>query len=104
MKSTIITSLLLAFGLLTLRAEAGKDKPTPEMVYGKIQYVTSFPDVKVRVVKAFGDLRVKEVKTIANSAGEWEIVESFPDFKVEIVTAFEDFTIEYVDAFPGPKK
>ncbi len=104
MKSTIITSLLLAFGLLTVRAEAAKEKPTPEMVYGKIQYVTSFPDVKVRVVQSFGDLRVKEVTSNAKSAGEWEIVESLPDFKVEIVTAFEDFTIEYVDAFPGPKR
>lgn len=104
MKSIFIISLLLAFGLLTHPAEARKEKPTPEMVSGKIQYVTSFPDVKVRVVKSFGDLRVKEVKSNARSAGEWEIVESFPDFKVEIVTAFEDFTIEYVDAFPGPKK
>ena len=104
MKSMVIISLFLAFALLTQDAEARKEKPTPETVFGKIQYVTSFPDVKVRVVKAFGDLRVKEVKAIANSAGEWEIVESFPDFKVEIVTAFEDFTIEYVDAFPGPKK
>jgi len=82
-------------------ARASRGKPDPKAVYGRIQYVTAFPDVKVKVVRSFADLRVQVVKAFANSPGEWEIVDSFPDFKVEVVESFEDFTIEYVNAFPG---
>jgi len=82
-------------------ARAGREKPGPGVVYGRIQYVTAFPDVKVKVVRSFADLRVQVVKAFADSPGEWEVVDSFPDFKVEVVESFEDFTIEYVNAFPG---
>ncbi len=95
---------LLTLCLLAPVSSAKDAKPGPAQVYGKIKYVTAFPDVKVRVVESFGDLKVQVVKAFADSPGEWEIVDNFEDFKVEIVTAFEDFTIEYVDAFPGPAK
>ena len=70
-------------------------------LYGKIQYVDSFPDVTVKIVDAFADLKVKEVDSFPDEPGEWEIVDSFPDLKVKIVDAFPDYTIEYVDSFPG---
>ena len=71
------------------------------MLYGKIQYVDSFPDVKVKVVTSFEDIAVKEVTSFPDKPGEWEIVNSFPDIKVQIVDSFEDYTIKYVDSFPG---
>lgn len=70
-------------------------------LYGKIEYVTSFPDVKVRVVTALPDLRVKTVSSLATSCGEWREVSSLPDLRVKLVDSFEDLEIEYVTSFPG---
>ena len=70
-------------------------------LYGKIQVVDSFPDVKVQIVGSFPQLRVKKVDAFANSCGEWKMVTSFPDTKIQIVSSFPDVRIQYVDAFPG---
>lgn len=76
---------------------------TPEKckLFGKIQFVDSFPDVKVQVVESFPDIRVQKVSSFADSAGEWEVVEHFPDFKVQVVESFPDYKVQYVDSFPG---
>ena len=68
---------------------------------GRVQFVTSFPDVKVEVVSAFPDLKVQKVTSFPDSCGKWQIVDSSPDLKVQIVTAFPDVKVEYVTAFPG---
>ncbi len=68
-------------------------------LWGKIQYVTSFPDVKVRET-TFPDLRVQEVTAFPDRCGKWQIVTAFPDLKVQKVTAFEDFQIQH-SSFPG---
>lgn len=70
-------------------------------LYGKVQVVKAFPDIKVQVVKAFPDLKVKEVKAFPDQCGKWQIVTAFPDVKVQFVDAFPDVKIQYVDAFPG---
>ena len=70
----------------------GKDIPGKCELYGRIQFVKAFPDVKVQVVKAFPDIRVQRVKAFPDKPGKWQIVDSFPDWKVQIV-----------DAFPGCK-
>lgn len=70
-------------------------------LYGKIQYVTSFPDVKVQVVTSFPDIKVQLVSSFPDSAGKWQIVDSFPDYKVQLVDSFPDFKIQYVTSFPG---
>lgn len=70
-------------------------------LYGKIQYVTSFPDVKVQVVTSFPDIKVQLMSSFADGPGEWQIVNSFPDYKVQIVDSFPDYKIEYVTSFPG---
>jgi len=70
-------------------------------LYGKIQYVTSFPDVKVQVVTSFPDIKVQIVSSFADGPGEWEIVNSFPDYKVQVVDSFPDYKIQYVTSFPG---
>ncbi|XDD50716.1 hypothetical protein AB3N59_02630 [Leptospira sp. WS92.C1] len=71
-------------------------------LFGKIQIVTSFPDVKVQEVTSFPDLKVQKVSSFADSCGKWEIVNSFPDTKVQFVTSFPDIKIQYVTSFPGP--
>lgn len=76
-------------------------KSTIEKVYGKIQFVDSFPDYKVQVVTSFPDLKVQRVDSFPDAPGKWQIVDSFPDFKIQIVDSFPDFKIQYVDAFPG---
>jgi uncharacterized protein YlzI (FlbEa/FlbD family) len=70
-------------------------------LYGKIQVVTAFPDVKVQVVNAFPDLKVEKVNAFPDKCGKWQMVTAFPDTKVQFVTAFPDVKIQYVTAFPG---
>lgn len=70
-------------------------------LYGKIQIVTSFPDVKVQEVSSFPDLKVQKVSSFPDSCGKWQIVTSFPDTKVQFVSSFPDVKIQYVSSFPG---
>jgi len=70
-------------------------------IHGRIQFVDSFPDYKVKVVTSFPDLRVQKVKSFPDKAGKWQIVTSFPDYKIQLVDSFPDFTIQYVTSFPG---
>ena len=70
-------------------------------VYGKIQFVDSFPDYRVKVVNSFPDLKVKKVASFPSEPGKWQMVNSFPDFKIKLVDSFPDFTIKYVNSFPG---
>ena len=70
-------------------------------LYGDIEIVTSFPDVKVEIVTSFPDLKVQMVDSFPDSCGKWRIVDSFPDTKVQFVTSFPDVKIEYVSSFPG---
>ncbi len=70
-------------------------------LYGKIQIVTSFPDVKVQEVTSFPDLKVEKVNSFPDKCGKWQIVTSFPDTKVQIVSSFPDVKVQYVTSFPG---
>ena len=70
-------------------------------LYGRVQFVESFPDIKVQIVDAFPDLKVKYVDAFPDDCGKWQIVESFPDFKVQLVESFPDIKIKIVDSFPG---
>ena len=76
-------------------------KPDVARIYGKIQYVNSFPDFKVQIVNSFPDLKVKVVNSFPDKVGKWKIVNSFPDFKIQIVNSFPDFKVKYVNSFPG---
>lgn len=70
-------------------------------LWGDVQVVESFPDIKVKIVTSFPDLNVKVVESFPDSCGKWRFVESFPDFKIQFVESFPDLEIEYVDSFPG---
>ncbi|MCK9255751.1 MAG: hypothetical protein M0Q45_09245 [Bacteroidales bacterium] len=70
-------------------------------LWGKVQFVTSFPDFKIQYVESFPDIKVKYVSSFPDSCGKWQVVESFPDFKVQIVNSFPDVKVKIVDSFPG---
>lgn len=70
-------------------------------LYGNVQVVESFPDLKVQIVQSFPDLRVKVVESFPDSCGRWRFVSSFPDVKIQFVTSFPDLKIVYVESFPG---
>ncbi len=89
------------FGAPSLMSKSAK--PDTAKIYGKIQFVTSFPDYKVKVVDNFADLHVQIVNVFPDGPGKWQIVNSFPDYKIQLVESFPDFTIKFVNAFPGPK-
>ncbi|MFA4852071.1 MAG: hypothetical protein WC868_05920 [Bacteroidales bacterium] len=70
-------------------------------LYGKVQIVDVFPDIKVQIVDVFPDLKVQVVDVFPDECGKWQFVDVFPDFKVQFVDVFPDIKIQYVDAFPG---
>jgi len=101
----LISALFLA---VTEFASAGKsEKIAPDCtfhgkkLFGKVKYVSSFPDIKAKASDAFPDLKVQVVTAFPSSCGKWQIVDAFPDIKVQFVDAFPDITIQFVDAFPG---
>ncbi len=89
--------------LLSHVSAAEPRKPDVSRIYGRIQYVDSFPDYRVEVVGSFEDLDVQEVTAFPDQPGKWQIVDSFPDYKIQKVSAFGDFKIRYVSAFPGTR-
>ena len=70
-------------------------------LYGKVQIVDAFPDIKVQIVDAFPDIKVKWVDAFPNDCGKWQKVDAFADFKIQLVDAFPDLKVQEVDAFPG---
>ncbi|MEA3452186.1 MAG: hypothetical protein U9Q83_09845 [Bacteroidota bacterium] len=70
-------------------------------LYGKVQIVTSFADIKIQYVESFPDIKVKFVSSFPDDCGEWQIVDNFPDFKVEVVESFPDLKVKIVESFPG---
>lgn len=87
--------------LQTCREAMAAGKPDKCRLYGKIKWVTSFPDVKVKVVNSFPDIKVKLVSSFPDGPGKWQIVNSFPDYKVQKVSSFPDYKIKFVNSFPG---
>jgi hypothetical protein len=70
-------------------------------LYGRVQIVDSFPDLKVQLVTSFPDLKVKWVDYQSTKCGEWQMVSEFPELKVQFVNSFPDIKIQYVQSFPG---
>jgi hypothetical protein len=70
-------------------------------LYGKVQVVTSFPDLKVQRVTSFPDLKVQRVTSFPDSCGKWQFVTSFPDLKIQFVDSFPDLKVQFVSSFPG---
>jgi hypothetical protein len=99
-------SLAVVVGVsLSAEAKGGFNKGNctfnGKKLFGKIQEVSSFPDVKVQVVSSFPDVKVQKVSSFPDSCGKWQMVTSFPDTKVQFVNSFPDVKIQYVNSFPG---
>ena len=117
MKKALVLALFVLFAL-PMVAQSGNKKPGINKenctftnkdgktfnLYGKVQIVEHFPDVKVQIVESFEDLDVKIVELIIFIFIFQIIVEHFPDVKVQIVNSFPDIKVKIVDAFPGVKK
>ncbi len=106
MKKILVVTVgtVLIFGLFTALypGKIGSDCMYKGIkLQGKVQIVTSFPDLKVQQVTSFPDLKVQVVNSFPDRCGKWQFVESFPDFKIQYVTSFPDIKIEFVNSFPG---
>jgi len=107
---TTIFCLMISMAAFSQSVEINKDNCTitkngkTYKLYGKVQIVEHFGDIKVQFVNSFGDIKVKFVEYFADDCGEWKIVNSFPDLKIEIVTSFPDIKVETVESFPGMRK
>ena len=99
--AAIALSAMLSHQTTARDAADAAAKPDVSKIFGKIQFVDSFPDYKVKVVSSFEDLRVQKVCSFPNSPGKWQVVTSFPDYKIQLVDSFPDFTVRYVSSFPG---
>lgn len=99
--SSILIPNSLSFGQAEDKINEDECTFNSIQLFGKIQFVESFPDLTVQVVDSFPDLKVKIVDSFAYDCGEWQIVDSFPDIKVKIVESFADIKIKFVESFPG---
>ncbi|GET44173.1 hypothetical protein MiSe_89990 [Microseira wollei NIES-4236] len=70
-------------------------------LYGRVKFVESFQDIKVKVVTTSPDLRVKMVTNSTTRCGEWAIVEFLPNLKVQFVETLPDIEIQFVEDNPG---
>lgn len=70
-------------------------------LYGKVEFVESFPDLTIEFVESFPDLRVQFVSSFPGNCGQWQKVSSFPDFTVQVVHSFPDLKVKQVESFPG---
>ena len=87
-----LVACLMALSFSALAGTGNVDNCTFNGIklYGKVQIVNSFSDIKVKVVNSFEDLKVQKVNSFADSCGKWQFVDAFPDIE-----------IKYVNAFPG---
>lgn len=71
------------------------------LLYGKVQFVENFPDIKIQIVSDFPDIKVEMVTQFPDECGQWQEVQNFPDIKVQLVDQFPDIKVQMVDDFPG---
>ncbi|MBQ9439881.1 MAG: hypothetical protein IJU35_04750 [Paludibacteraceae bacterium] len=109
MNRRLLTIMIAVLMPLIVMAQATIDKSNGTVtkdgktfpLYGKVQIVNSFPDLKVQIVDAFPDLKVQVVNSFPDKIGKVQVVNSFPDVKVQIVNSFPDIKVKIVDSFPG---
>ncbi len=70
-------------------------------LFGRVQVVERFPDLKVAVVAARPDLRVQIVSGQPDRCGKWQFVEQFGQLRVQFVEQFADLEIQFVPTNPG---
>ena len=105
LRLTTLAMFAVGSAALCVSANAGKVGSDctykGKKLYGKIQVVNSFPDLKVQRVTSFPDLKVQWVNSFPNKCGTWQKTSSFPDLKIQYVDSFPDIKIQEVNSFPG---
>lgn len=100
-----LVGAVLAFGGTARADDAGFDREACVFngfsLYGDVQVVDSFPDLKVQIVESFPDLNVQMVESFPDECGKWKFVDGFPDIKIQYVESFPDLKIKLVSSFPG---
>lgn len=81
--------------------DTGKCEYKGIRLYGKVEFVDHFADIKIKYVDHFPDIKVKMVDHFPDDCGKWKEVDHFPDFKVQVVEHFPDIKVQLVDHFPG---
>lgn len=99
------TLLFLPNASAPVLADSKVDKATctfqGKKLFGRVQIVEHFGDIKVKVVNVFPDLKVQKVTVFPDNCGQWQMVDVFPDLKIQIVDVFPDIEVKYVNVFPG---
>ena len=88
-------------GLLALGVRGGQQRPDFSKVHGRIQFVETLPDYKVKAVEDSADLRVQIVEDSPDAPGKWQVVNCSPDYRIQLVDSAADFTIQYVNRLSG---
>ena len=91
----------ILLGLSSLMANEKPCELNGFKLYGRVEFVDAFPDLRIEYVTVFSDIDVEFVSAFADSCGKWEEVDSFPDLKVQVVTSFADLKVRKVTVFPG---
>jgi hypothetical protein len=98
----LVLSFTLATGAIArVNINAARCSVKGIRLYGKVQIVDVFPDLKIQAVNSSPDLRVRIVENNPEQCGEWQIVQAFPNYKVKFVEAFPDLKVQFVNSFPG---
>ena len=90
------------FGIELAACEAATATAVPDKcrLFGKIQVVEHFPDVKIQIVQHFPDLKVKIVEHFPDRPGKWQMVTHFPDYKNPVRRALPRLQGEVRGALP----
>ena len=93
--------IIIIILLLFVSPQSDNCEYNGHQLYGRIEFVNDFEDIRIKVVDEFADLDVKKVSSNADRCGEWQVVEDLPDLRVKIVTSGEDLRVRFVDEFEG---
>jgi hypothetical protein len=70
-------------------------------LYGDIQIVESYPDLRVQIVNSYPDMKIQIVSSYPTECGLVKIVDSYPILRVQIVDSNPDLKVQIVDHYPG---
>ena len=70
-------------------------------LYGKIQFVENWGDIKIQIVENCPDMKIKFVDNWADGCGKFQVVDNWPELKVQIVNNWGDIKVKIVENWPG---
>jgi hypothetical protein len=73
------------------------------LLQGKVKFVTSGEDIKIKYVPYYADIKVQMLTLTPQKCGEWQEVTSGENLRVKVVNSGEDLKVEKVSLNPGMK-